>query len=138
MPRTIRQLVDRFYAIENGAEGDFSEIFRDDFVMGIMKGFPHGGDHKGLDATKQFMADAGAHFDFWAVDPDRFIEVDPQHIIVSGKYRSRAKSTGKDFEMETLHLWTAENGMLTRYKHYCDTAIVSAALDHHVPQYSGV
>lgn len=135
MPRTIRQLVDRFYAIVNGAEGDFSEIFHDDFVMGIMRGFPYGGDHKGLEATKQFFADFGAHFDFWAVDTDRFIELDPRQIIVTGKYRSRAKATGKAFEMETIHLWTAENGMLTSYKHYCDTAIVSAALDHKVPQY---
>jgi len=136
MSLTIRQLVDRFYAIVNGAEGDFSEIFRDDFVMGIMKGFPYGGDHKGLSATKQFFADFGSHFEFWAVDTDRFIEIDSEHLIVTAKYRSRAKTTSKDFEMETIHLWTAEAGMLTSYKHYCDTAIVSAALDNKVPQYT--
>lgn len=135
MAKTTRQLVDRFYAIVNGAKGDFSEIFTPDFVMGIMKGFPYGGDHKSLAATQKFFADFGAHFEFWAVNTDRFIEIDAENIIVTGKYRSKAKATGKSFEMETIHLWTARNGMLTSYKHYCDTAIVSAALDHKVPQY---
>ena len=40
MARTIRDVVDRFYAIVNGAEGDFSEIFTEDFTLGIMEGFP--------------------------------------------------------------------------------------------------
>lgn len=135
MSKSIRQLVDRFYAIVNGAEGDFGEIFREDFVMSIMPGFPYGGDHKGLAITQKFFADFGAHFEFWAVDTDRFITIDANNIIVTGKYRSRAKATGKAFEMETVHLWTAKDGMLTSYKHYCDTAIVSAALNHDVPQY---
>ena len=77
----------------------------------------------------------GGHMGRALVAALRGAGVDPQHIIVSGKYRSRAKSTGRDFEMETIHLWTAENGMLTRFNHYCDTAIVSAALEHRVPQY---
>lgn len=135
MTRSIRELVDRFYAIVNGADGDFDEIFTKDFHLGIMKGFPFGGDHSGLDATKKFFDDFGQYFEFWAVDTDRFIEVDAENIIVTGKYRSQASATGKAFEAETVHLWTARDGMLTTYKHYCDTAIVSEALNHKVPQY---
>lgn len=135
MTRNIRELVDRFYAIVNGADGDFDEIFTKDFHLAIMKGFPYGGDHAGLDATKKFFEDFGAHFEFWAVDTDRFIEIDAENLIVTGKYRSQASATGKSFEMETIHLWTARDGMLTTYKHYCDTAIVSDALNHEVPQY---
>ena len=40
MTKNIRELVDRFYAIVNGADGDFSEIFTSDFKLGIMDGFP--------------------------------------------------------------------------------------------------
>lgn len=135
MLRTIRQLVDRFYDIVNSGEGSFSEIFTEDFKLDIMTGFPYGGTHKSLAATNKFFADFGAHFEFWAVDTENFIAVDDNMIVVTGKYRSKAKSTGKSFEMETVHLWTAKDGMLTTYKHYCDTAIVSAALDHKVPQH---
>ncbi|MGJ8534699.1 MAG: nuclear transport factor 2 family protein [Alphaproteobacteria bacterium] len=135
MTRDIRQLVDRFYEIVNTGEGSFSEIFTDDFELGIMAGFPYGGTHIGLAATETFFADFGAHFEFWAVDTDRFISIDDSSIVVTGKYRSQAVSTGHAFEMETVHLWTAKDGYLTTYKHYCDTAIVSAALNHDVPQY---
>ena len=136
MTKTTRQLVDRFYAIVNGAEGDFSEIFTDDFVMGIMPGFPYGGDHKGLKATKKFFEDFGAHFKFWAVDTNEFIEIDKNTLIVCGQYRSEAVATNKAFSMGTIHLWKSKDGMLTSYKHYCDTAIVSEALNHKVPQYA--
>ncbi|MFK8033020.1 MAG: nuclear transport factor 2 family protein [Hyphomicrobiales bacterium] len=135
MTRNIRQLVDRFYEIVNTGEGSFSEIFTKDFELGIMSGFPYGGTHSSLAATEKFFDDFGAHFEFWAVDTDRFISIDDESIVVTGKYRSQAVSTGKSFEMETVHLWTAKNGYLTTYKHFCDTAIVSAALNHEVPQY---
>ena len=99
-----------------------------------MPGFPYGGDHVGLDDTNAFFEKLGAHFEFWKVHTDRFIGVDDDNLVVTGKYRSKAYDTGKEFEMETVHLWTAKDGMLTSYKHYCDTAVLSAAMDHKVPQ----
>ena len=135
MTRSIRQLVDRFYEIVNGAEGDFSEIFTPDFEMDIMKGFAYGGVHRGLDAVGKFFEDFGAHFDGWAVDTDRFIQGDDGSMIVTGKYRSTGLKTGKPLEMETVHFWTAKDGMLTSYKHYCDTAILCDVMGHDIPQY---
>lgn len=135
MTRSVRQLVDRFYEIVNGSEGDFAEIFVNDFELDIMKGFAFGGIHKGLGSVNKFFEDFGAYFDGWAVDTDRFIEIDSENLIVTGKYRSRALATGKDLEMETVHFWTAKNGMLTSYKHYCDTGILCGVLDHKIPQY---
>ena len=136
MTKNIRELVDRFYAIVNGADGDFSEIFTSDFKLGIMDGFPYGGDHLGLDATNKFFEDFSAHFDFWTVETDKFIEVDDSNIIVTGKYLSRATASGKPLDMETVHFWTAKDGMLTSYKHFCDTAKLSVSMDHKVPQYA--
>jgi len=52
---------------------------------------------------------------------------------VTGKYKTTSSETGKDVLMDTVHLWTAKNGMLTSYKHYCDTAILAAAMDNKVP-----
>ena len=52
---------------------------------------------------------------------------------MTAKYKTKATDTGKDVLMETVHLWTAENGKLTSYKHYCDTAILANALDNKVP-----
>lgn len=133
MTKNIRELADRFYEIVNGAEGDFSEIFSSDFVFAIMPGFPYGGDYHGLDETNAFFDKLGGHFEFWEVQTDRFIPVDDANLVVTGKYKTKSSETGKDVLMETVHLWTAKDGKLTSYKHYCDTAILAAAMDNKVP-----
>ena len=133
MTKSIRELADRFYGIVNGDEGDFSEIFSTDFVFGIMPGFPYGGDYHGLDETNAFFEMLGNHFDYWEVHTERFIPVDDNNLLVTAKYKTKATETGKDVLMETVHLWTANEGKLTSYKHYCDTAILAAAMDNKVP-----
>ncbi len=133
MTRNIRELVDRFYDIVNGNEGEFSEIFSDDFVFSIMPGFPYGGDYHGLDETNAFFEELGKHFDFWEVHTERFIPVDDNNIVVTAKYKTKATETGKDVVMETVHLWTASDGRLNSYKHYCDTAILASAMNNKVP-----
>mgnify|MGYP001297974048 FL=1 len=133
MTKSIRELADRFYGIVNGDEGDFSEIFSTDFVFGIMPGFPYGGNYHGLDETNAFFEKLGDHFDYWEVHTERFIPVDDNNLLVTAKYKTKATETGKDVLMETVHLWTANEGKLTSYKHYCDTAILAAAMDNKVP-----
>ena len=133
MTKSIRELADRFYGIVNGDEGDFSEIFSTDFVFGIMPGFPYGGDYHGLDETNAFFEKLGNHFDYWEVHTERFIPIDDNNLLVTAKYKTKATETGKDVLMETIHLWTANEGKLTSYKHYCDTAILAAAMDNKVP-----
>jgi ketosteroid isomerase-like protein len=133
MTKSIRELAERFYGIVNGDDGDFSEIFSTDFLFGIMPGFPYGGDYHGLDETNAFFEKLGNHFDFWEVHTERFIPVDDNNLVVTAKYKTKATETGKDVLMETVHLWTAGGGKLTSYKHYCDTAILAAAMDNKVP-----
>ena len=133
MTKSIRELAERFYGIVNGDDGDFSEIFSTDFLFGIMPGFPYGGDYQGLDETNAFFEKLGNHFDFWEVHTERFIPVDDNNLVVTAKYKTKATETGKDVLMETVHLWTAGGGKLTSYKHYCDTAILAAAMDNKVP-----
>jgi len=50
MSKTIKQLAEKFYELVNG-DGDLSEVLSDDFVFGIMPGFPYGGDQIGLPAS---------------------------------------------------------------------------------------
>ena len=133
MTKSIRELAERFYGIVNGDDGDFSEIFSTDFLFGIMPGFPYGGDYHGLDETNAFFEKLGNHFDFWEVHTERFIPVDDNNLVVTAKYKTKATETGKDVLMETVHLWTANEGKLTSYKHYCDTAVLAAAMDNKVP-----
>jgi ketosteroid isomerase-like protein len=133
MTKPIKQLAESFYELVNN-EGDLSEVLAEDFVFGIMPGFPYGGYKNGLAASLDFFEKLGQHFDFWEVVPLRYIGVDDSNLVVTALYRTKATETGRNVEMETVHLWTSKAGMLNTYKHYCDTAILSAALDHKVPQ----
>ena len=98
-----------------------------------MPGFPYGGDYHGLDETNAFFEKLGDHFDYWEVHTERFIPVDDNNLLETAKYKTKSTETGKDVLMETVHLWTANEGKLTSYKHYCDTAILAAAMDNKVP-----
>ena len=132
MSRTIRELAEGFYERVNN-DGDLSEVLSDDFIFGIMEGFPFGGDQIGLEASLEFFGKLGEHFDFWEVHPERYIEVDDDNIIVTARYVTKATATGKDVDMETVHLWTRKGDKLNTYKHYCDTALLCEALGHKIP-----
>ncbi len=132
MSSNIKAIAERFYEVVNAGD-DLGLVFADDIQFSIMRGFPYGGDYDGLAATKAFFENLGKHFEFWEVHPDRFIEVDDNNIVVTGRYVTRSSETGKDVEMETVHIWSEAGGKMISYKHYCDTALLSAAMNHNVP-----
>lgn len=136
MSTDIRELLNRFYDLANGAEGSLTEVLVDDFSMGIALGFPYGGDYRGMEDVAGFFKNYKSHFDSWSVAVDRYIPVNDENMVMTGSYTAVASDTGKEFTMETAHVWTAKDGMLTSLKQYCDTAILSDAMDHHVPMRS--
>ena len=69
----------------------------------------------------------------WEAIPQKYIEVDSTRIIVQALYRAKSTESGQDVEVETIHLWTARDGKLNAYKHYCDTALLCSALGHSIP-----
>ncbi len=46
-----------------------------------------------------------------------------------GRLRGRAKASGRDFEVEFVHVWTMTDGVASRLRAYFDTAPIMAALD---------
>ncbi len=132
MSKSVKELAEKFYELGNSG-GDLSEVFTDDFIFGIMPGFPYGGDQNGLEASLEFFEKLGKHFDFWEVIPQKYIEIDDTNIAVQGLYRTKATESQQDVELETVHFWTCSNGKLNTYKHYCDTSTLCSALNHSIP-----
>ena len=95
MGKNIKELAERFYEIVNG-EGELSEVLSDDFVFGIMPGFPFGGDQIGLEASLEFFDKLDQHFDFWEVIPEKYIEIDDTNLVLQGLYRTKATKSGQD------------------------------------------
>lgn len=130
---TIKILLERFYEIANGGEGDLAEIFTKDFELGIAPGFPYGGEYFGMDGVAEFFGAYKKHFEIWTVHIDRFLPIGTDQMIATGSYSAKTSNGGVVFEMETAHLWKAKNGKLKSLKQYCDTAVLSQAMSHKVP-----
>ena len=130
---SVKALLDTFYAIANGGEGDLADIFTEDFQLGIAPGFPYGGDYFGMDGVAEFFGAYKKHFEIWTVATDQFLAIGTDQMIVTGSYQAKTSETGVEFHMETAHLWKAESGRLKSLKQYCDTAVLSQAMGHKVP-----
>mgnify|MGYP003953236121 CR=1 FL=1 len=134
MSKTIRELLDKFYDIANGGEGELSDIFVPDFELGIAPGFPYGGEYLGMDGVNEFFGNYKQHFDVWKVVCDQFFSVDEHTMIMTGSYIAKTANGGIDFHMETAHVWRSQGDKLKSLKQYCDTAVLSDAMGNQVPK----
>ena len=134
MSNDLKETLHSFYNIANGGEGELADIFISDFQLNIAPGFPYGGNYRGMDAVNEFFTNYKKHFDFWTVTTEQFISIDKSSMAVTGTYFAKAKETGIEFEMETVHFWQSDKGKLTSLKQYFDTAILSDAMANRVPK----
>jgi uncharacterized protein len=49
------------------------------------------------------------------------------HVTVTGTYRGTHRATGRTLEAEFCHLWTVEDGLVTGFRQFTDTAAFAAA-----------
>jgi uncharacterized protein len=93
------------------------------------EGLPHGGFYRGVDEVRRAIfepLDAEWWDEFDAV-PDEFVDAG-EHVLVLGRYRGRAKRTGKRLDVPFLHLWSFRDGKATRFRQFLDTAGWNEAL----------
>ena len=43
-------------------------------------------------------------------------------VIVEGRYTGTCKATGKSMDLQICHIWDVEDGKITRFQQYIDTA----------------
>lgn len=94
------------------------------------QGLPHGGLHRGLDAVKREIfepldAEWWEEFD---AEPHEFLDAGDE-VVVLGRYRGRAKATGKPLDVPFVHVWSFRHGLAWRFRQFLDTAGWREALD---------
>ncbi len=95
----------------------------------ILPGFPHGGTHVGLEAVfNNFFGPVLEDFEAWRTVPETILDAGDE-VIALGHYHSRAKATGKDMSAAFAHVWSLQEGKVTRLRQYADTVQLTRALE---------
>ena len=92
---------------------------------------PWGGEQRGYDGVRRFLErlvlSVDARFEVTDV-------VDARDIVVTGRLRGRARTTGAWFDVRFLHIWSASDGRLTRLDSHIDMESLRQALAGPAPR----
>lgn len=108
------------------ARGDMDGVVADmhpEIEWHQAQGLPHGGLYHGLDEVRRAIFDPldKEWWDEFAADAHEFLDAGPQ-VVVIGRYRGRAKGTGRRLDVPFVHVWTYEDGKAVRFRQFLDTA----------------
>lgn len=111
----ITELVrDAYAALEDGDRSALGELLDREFAATFTEGLPVGGGvHQGPEATQRDG--------WWAIgkafaaraEPEQWIECADGRLLVIGRYRGHARSSGEPLDAAFAHLWQAQDGRLT-------------------------
>lgn len=74
------------------------------------------------------FARLGAEWEYWNLTDQKYYEAKSGEIIVTGRYKAKNKMTGKEINVQFVHMWTLEDGLVTRFQQYADTQQVNDAM----------
>jgi 2-(1,2-epoxy-1,2-dihydrophenyl)acetyl-CoA isomerase len=129
----IAELVKQVYSALAGGDRDkLLELLAEDFEAKFAAGMPVVDTSRpipsGEDMIDRCWWPLGRAFQV-RVEPSEWIPCAGGRLLVVGRYRGAARSTGNAFEANLVHLWTARDGKLTHLWHLTDTAAWAAALE---------
>lgn len=67
-----------------------------------------------------------AEWTTFALEPTEFV-VDGVTVVSLGHFRGMHGTTGKHVDARYAHVWTVEDGLITRFRQYIDTLAVAEA-----------
>ena len=87
------------------------------------QGLPHGGTYRGVDEVRRNIFDPldEPWWDEFSAVPTEFLDAGGE-IVVLGRYRGRAKGTGKQLDVPFVHVWTVRGEKAVRFRQFLDTA----------------
>ena len=108
------------------ARGDLDGVVADmheEIEWHQARGLPHGGTYRGLPEVRRAIFEPldEEWWDEFSADPDEFLDAGAE-VVVLGRYRGRAKGTGKPLDVPYAHVWTFRDGKAVRFRQFLDTA----------------
>lgn len=103
-----------------------------DIEWSLPEPLPWGGTHHGPDGVRAFAQIFREHVDGPWADPDDFLDAGDR-IVVIGRLRGEARESGRDFEVEFVHVWALSDGVASHVRVFYDTTPILAALEGRDP-----
>lgn len=89
---------------------------------------PTFGHIRGREAVRGYHAYLNRIFEYDRFDAEKFVAQNDA-VVVLGAERVRQRETGRAAEYRWAHVFTVENGKITRLQIYADTAAIHAVLN---------
>lgn len=119
------QIVKNFYAaLGKGDIPTVLEMLTDDAEWDMphpREIVPFGGKWQGKEEVKKFFGVMHDTVQMKGFDLQEFI-VDGNKVVVIGRMKALALSTGKEYENDLVAIWTVENGKIKGMRDFMDTA----------------
>lgn len=123
--QAVRELYDLF------ATKNFEQIrplFHKKIKWNQMKGFPNGGEYVGADEIfSHVFKGFEDQWTNWEAQVNEFLDAGDD-IVVTGKYKGTYNKSGKSLEADFIHRYTFQQGLITKFKQYTDTALFAATM----------
>lgn len=83
---------------------------------------PYAGMYYGRAAIRNFLADYFESWEYVQMEPEDFIEVGEDHVVVLLHMQMRGKGSGVEVDAHTHNVWTLRDGRAVRMAVYNDKA----------------
>jgi uncharacterized protein len=119
------EIVQNIYAAF--AKGDIPNVlqkFDQKIVWNEAENFPYadGNPYIGPEAVLEgVFKRLGGEWDYWNLTEQKYYEANSGEIIVTGRYKAKNKMTGKEINVQFVHMWTLVDGLVTNFQQYADT-----------------
>ncbi len=112
------------------ARGDMGAIFgvaHPEVEIYQSSRLPWGGRHKGHEGFMDFLTKLTGTVES-EVETGRFIDDEEGHVVQIGRTRGTVRATSREFDVPETHVWTIQDGKVTRFESYIDTRKMREAL----------
>ena len=117
-----------------GGAGDLSDAFEflspqiDWTIVGPCDVIPYAGNRQGHAGVGEYFSAHSKSEDVLAFEPREFFAQDDT-VIGLGYYRARVKANGAEFEFDWVHVFTFDDGRITKFCEHADTVAVVRAFE---------
>src|SRR5262249_42869224 len=126
MQRDLEKVQDIYDAYERRDLVSVFQLLSKDVEFLQSTELPWGGHYTGHDGARQFMAALREHVDSLVV-LERLIDAG-DHVVAVGRTVGKACATKLEFDVPVVHVWTLQDGQVSRFEAYIDNATMLAAL----------